>query len=265
MSVLLNKMFCFKEFNRYLLTAIISMAVVITTACSSKNQKQDVADNSSQTERSDEYGVIDMPPPVSYEKTKDINVVNILVTSQENDRYGKIFLSIYGDSLLPSKSLRLFVLDEALDIYNKDGEGRNKPLSLTPKQKEAFADIDFFGSSFENMGEVLNMDFRSYEELLNDLHNDKVGIPISKNESSGNLNDFQVWMMAIKSVAEKIKDNDTSDSSDNFYNSIMSGQGISIKASPETPFPVINTIFENLKSVRLNKFSIMSAIKNDDL
>ena len=42
------------------------------------------------------------------------------------------------------------------------------------------------------------------------------------------------------------------------------GQGIAIKADKDTPFTTVQQVFDNLQTMKLNKFSLMTALKSED-
>ena len=42
------------------------------------------------------------------------------------------------------------------------------------------------------------------------------------------------------------------------------GQGIAIKADKDTPFTTVQLVFDNLQTMKLNKFSLMTALKSED-
>ncbi|MDE6287765.1 MAG: hypothetical protein K2M00_03140, partial [Muribaculaceae bacterium] len=100
-----------------------------------------------------------------------------------------------------------------------------------------------------------------------------VGIPINGNRNrEGNLNDFQVWLKAIYNVAQRINNEQTAGLDpeaarqvQNLYAALMrQGQGIAVKADKDTPFTTVQMVFDNLQTMKLNKFSLMTALKSED-
>jgi biopolymer transport protein ExbD len=101
----------------------------------------------------------------------------------------------------------------------------------------------------------------------------QVGIPINDNKNrEGKLNDFQIWLKAIYNVAQRINNEQSEgltpeerQNLNNLYTALMrKGQGIAIKADKDTPFTVVQLVFDNLQTMKLNKFSLMTALKSED-
>ena len=237
--------------------------------------------------------IVYTPSSVSEEKVPVKDLVTILVSSADKSgkmedptiTEGKIFISFAGDSILPSEQLRREIITKAVSVYNTDGAGQRNKLSLNERQIDAFAKTNMMGTPFRYLPEVLDMDIVRRDQLMGDLDGSKfpelanrIGIPINNNTKDNNLNDFQVWMKALKLVAQDVRENklrtegldpanpdDTEKirSLDMLYNTLMQGQSISIKADKDTPFSVINQIFENLRFMELNKFTLMTALKSN--
>ena len=52
---------------------------------------------------------------------------------------------------------------------------------------------------------------------------------------------------------------------EDLYNAIVKeGKGIAIKADKDTPFTTVNQVFDNLQTMALNKFSLMTALTSED-
>lgn len=227
---------------------------------------------------------VQTPSSVSEEMIPAKDLVTVLVSSQDKNPSsqnplaieGKIFLSFTGDSVISSEALREQVLTNAVAKYNE--KHKSKPVTLTPKMVSNFKKSNMMGTPFMYLEEVLNMDPAEMDELMTDLANPKVGIPINGNKDKlGNLNDFQVWMWALAKMAtdnrsdaianaglvegedtQKIRDLDI------IYNSLYQGRGISIKADKDTPFDKINEVFDNLQTMGLNKFTLQTALKTEE-
>ena len=128
-----------------------------------------------------------------------------------------------------------------------------------------------------NLKNALSMEPAKLEAEQTDLKNPNVGIPINdNNDPDGRLNDFQIWCQAINYVAsdkrkEKIQqmglDESTPEGRDKIrdldilYNSVKQGTGITVKADKDTPFASIDRVFDNLQTMRLNKFTLQTALK----
>ena len=225
--------------------------------------------------------IVYTPSSVSEEKVPMNNVVTVLVSSADKSgKYedpslleGKIFISFTGDadSTLSSEKIRLMMLDEALDIYND--QHKNNQVQLSPAQKAVFSQINMFGVAFADLPALLSMSPTERDKFQGDMANPKVGIPINDNKNyEGNYNDFQVWLKAIYNVAQRINREQGEKLSpeerqnlQNLYTALMrKGQGIAIKADKDTPFTTVERVFDNLQTMKLNKFSLMTALKSED-
>ena len=224
--------------------------------------------------------IVYTPSSVSEEKVPMNNLVTVLVSSADKSgKYddpslleGKLFISFTGDvdSTLSSEKIRLMMLDEALNIYND--QHKNHPVRLTPEQKNVFGQTNMFGVAFKDLPDMLSMSPTERDKFQGDMANPKVGIPIDGNKNPERYNDFQVWLQAIYNVAQRINREQGEDLSpeekanlQNLYTALMrKGQGIAIKADKDTPFTTVQLVFDNLQTMKLNKFSLMTALKSED-
>ncbi len=223
------------------------------------------------------------PSSVSEEKVPMNNLVTVLVSSADksgklddpNVTEGKIFISFTGDadSTLSSEKIRGMMLDEAVAIYN-DKHPKNT-ITITPQMKQEFITTNMFGVPFSELPALLSMPITQRDKFQGDLTNPKVGIPIDGNKDrNGNLNDFQIWLSAIYNVAQRINNEQLSNPDltdeqkknlENLYTALMrKGQGIAVKADKDTPYSTVQHIFDNLQTMNLNKFSLMTALKSED-
>ncbi|MDE6239242.1 MAG: biopolymer transporter ExbD [Muribaculaceae bacterium] len=225
--------------------------------------------------------IVYTPSSVSEEKVPMNNVVTVLISSADKSgKYedpslleGKIFISFTGDadSTLSSEKIRLLMLDEALELYND--QHKNAPVQLNEAQKAVFSQTNMFGVPFSELSALLSMSPTERDKFQGDMANPKVGIPINDNKDyNGNWNDFQVWLKAIYNVAQRINKEQGENVSpeeranlQNLYTALMrKGQGIAIKADKDTPFTTVQRVFDNLQTMKLNKFSLMTALKSED-
>ncbi len=225
--------------------------------------------------------IVYTPSSVSEEKVPVNNLVTVLVSSADksgklDDKAsveGKLFISFTGDadSTLSSEKIRSMMLEEAVSIYNQQHE--NAPVQLTNKQIAEFSKINMFGVPFAKMSDFLNMSITERDKFQSDLTNPAVGIPINDNKNrQGRLNDFQIWLQAIYNVAQRINNEQSASLSpedakklQNLYGALMrQGQGIAVKADKDTPFTTVHRVFDNLQTMKLNKFSLMTALKSED-
>ncbi len=226
--------------------------------------------------------IVYTPSSVSEEKVPMNNVVTVLVSSADKTgKYedpslleGKIFISFTGDadSTLSSEKIRIMMLDEAISIYNE--QHKNNPVKLSAAEKTVFSQTNMFGVPVSELSALLSMTPTERDKFQGDMANPKVGIPINDNKDfNGNYNDFQVWLKAIYNVAQRINREQGEAAAtpeeranlQNLYTALMrKGQGIAIKADKDTPFTTVQRVFDNLQTMKLNKFSLMTALKSED-
>ena len=218
---------------------------------------------------------------MSEEKVPVNNLVTVLISSADKSGKledpsaveGKLFISFTGDadSTFSSEKIRQMMLKEALTIYND--QHKNAPVSLTNGQIAEFGKINMFGVPFRVLPEFLSMSITERDKFQGDMSNPKVGIPIDGNKNrDGRLNDFQIWLKAIYNVAQTINNDQTAGLSpeeaksvQNLYAALMrQGEGIAVKADKDTPFTTVQQVFDNLQTMKLNKFSLMTALKSED-
>ncbi len=225
--------------------------------------------------------IVYTPSSVSEEKVPMNNLVTVLISCADKGgnmedptvTEGKIFISFTGDadSTLSSVNIRGMMLDEAVAIYN--AQHQSNPITITAAQKNEFMNTNMFGVPFSVLPEFLSMTVTDRDKFQGNLANPAVGIPINGNrDRDGRLNDFQIWLKAIYNVAQRINNDQAAGLSDaersqlnNLYTALMRrGEGIAIKADKDTPFTTVQEVFDNLQTMKLNKFSLMTALKSED-
>lgn len=196
------------------------------------------------------------PSSVSEIKVPTANVVNVLVSPK-----GQIFLSVSGDADADnaeqwgSEPLRKEVLKTAAANYEKY---TGKKLGITAMDIEKFAKNASFGVPLEKMHEFLMLDQTKQDEWLGNPDNVNAGIPlkdinyVDQNGTPLSTNEFQIWMRAIYSS-----------SNPNIHDAIQKGEGIAVKADRGTKFETIHPILDNLQTIKMNKFSVMTALKTE--
>ena len=146
-------------------------------------------------------------------------------------------------------------------------------MNLTNAQIAEFGKINMFGVAFRDLPDYLSMSITERDKFQGEMENPKVGIPIDGNKNrDGRLNDFQVWLKAIYNVAQQINSEQTAGMTpeeakavQNLYGALMrQGEGIAVKADKDTPFTTVQQVFDNLQTMKLNKFSLMTALKSED-
>ena len=187
------------------------------------------------------------PASVSEEKVQETNYVQVLVSPE-----GKIWLTMHNDTSAQwsNQNMRMALLDKVAQIYN---ESHKNKISFTPEQKLAFSKVNAFGVPLAQMSEFLDLDPSDQDNWLQgkDANPNHVsGIPISMNQE--NETEFQMWMRAIRQ-----SDNET------LTSAIKDGTGVAIKADQNTSFEVVHTVMDNLQTIHMNKFTLLTALKNE--
>lgn len=52
-------------------------------------------------------------------------------------------------------------------------------------------------------------------------------------------------------------------SNSNMSTTIKDGTGIAVKADQDTPYEVVQVVMDNLQTLKMNKFSLMTALKSE--
>lgn len=187
------------------------------------------------------------PASVSEEKVQETNYVQVLVSPE-----GKIWLTMHNDTSAQwsNQNMRMALLDKVAQIYN---ESHKNKISFTPEQKLAFSKVNAFGVPLAQMSEFLDLDPSDQDNWLQGKDgnpNHVSGIPISMNQE--NETEFQMWMRAIRQ-----SENET------LTSAIKDGTGVAIKADQNTSFEVVHTVMDNLQTIHMNKFTLLTALKNE--
>ena len=184
------------------------------------------------------------PPSVSEEKVPDANLLSVLVSPE-----GKVFLEVLGskDSTMKSETVRADLLKNMVVEYKKTHPSAN--LAFTNKEIETFSKLNAFGVPITKMKEWLNLEPDQRDKALES----GPGIPINMNEDPNNPNEFQMWVRAAyNSVNPELQE------------SMVKGRGIAIKADQTTPYSVVNVVMDNLQTMKMNKFTLMTALKTEE-
>ena len=186
------------------------------------------------------------PPSVSEEKVPDANLLSVLVSPE-----GKVFLEVLGskDSTMKSETVRADLLKNMVAEYKKTHPSAN--LAFTNKEIETFSRLNAFGVPITKMKEWLNLEPDQRDKFLESEQNP--GVPINMNEDPNNPNEFQMWIRAAyNSVNPELQE------------AMVKGRGIAIKADQTTPYSVVNVVMDNLQTMKMNKFSLMTALKTSE-
>ena len=186
------------------------------------------------------------PPSVSEEKVPDSNLLSVLVSPE-----GKVYLEVLGskDSTMKSETVRADLLKNMVAEYKRTHPSAN--LAFTNKEIETFSKLNAFGVPITKMKEWLNLEPDQRDKFLESEQNP--GVPINMNEDPNNPNEFQMWIRAAyNSVNPELQE------------SMVKGRGIAIKADQTTPYSVVNVVMDNLQTMKMNKFSLMTALKTSE-
>ena len=194
------------------------------------------------------------PASVSEIKVPTANVAQILVSPE-----GKVFFSIAGEAEVGegknpvewgTEPLRASILKSAVAEWNELNP--SKKVTLTQSRIDAFSKIGMFGVPFTQLEKFLDMKPSDQDEYMKDLSKPGVGIPVNDNKNVARPNEFQIWLKAIR-------DNENS----NFYDLIRSGEGVAVKADRTTPYETVHDVLDNLQTMKMNRFSLMTALKTE--
>lgn len=192
------------------------------------------------------------PASISEEKVQETNFVQVLVSPQ-----GKVWLSMNNDTSqdYSNEKMRIALLDKVTEMYN---ESHKNKISFNNQQKLAFSKLNTFGVPLRQMGEFLSladmpegqtkMDKWMMGEDENPNH--ITGIPIAWNKDENSPNEFQLWLKAMRQT-----DNT------NLADAIKTGTGVAIKADQNTAFDIIHMVMDNLQTIHMNKFTLLTALK----
>ena len=189
--------------------------------------------------------IVNTPSSVSEIKVPETNLITVLVSPE-----GKVFLSVANDadSTYSNDKMRAELLKNVVAEYNKN---HSKDLTFTQKQVNTFVKQNMFGYPLAQLGSFLDQEPSKQDELIDPAKNPRAGIPIDMNQDPNKLNEFQMWMRAAYNT-----------SNENLVRSIKDGSGIAVKADKDTPYEVIQVVMDNLQTMKMNKFSLMTALKN---
>mgnify|MGYP004553759677 CR=1 FL=1 len=192
------------------------------------------------------------PASISEEKVQETNYVQVLVSPQ-----GKVWLTMNNDTsqTYSNEKMRMALLDKVAELYNAQHKDK---IQFSDEQKFAFSKLNSFGVPLKQMGEFLSLASQPEGQTKMDNWmmgkdnnpNHITGIPISWNEDESHPNEFQLWMKAMRQ----------SDNT-NLTDAIKSGSGVAIKADQNTAFEVIHMVMDNLQTIHMNKFTLLTALK----
>ena len=192
------------------------------------------------------------PSSVSEEKVPTSNLASILVSPE-----GKVFISIAGeadpnvaDGAWATEEIRKEVIRKAVSRYNELHP--SKKVNLTEADVATFSKINMFGVPFQALPQFLRMSQTDQDKVISDMTRKDVGIPVDDNRDLDKPNEFQIWMQAIYSSGN-----------DNLQSAMKKGEGIAVKADKGTPYSTVHNVLDNLQTLKMNRFSLMTALKTE--
>lgn len=228
--------------------------------------------------------VVNTPSSVSEEKVPMYNLVTILISGKDKPgnegnpaTEGKVFISFCGDqdSTYSSEKVRELVLEKAVSMYNQ--QHPSKQITLTEQEVKTFTSLNMFGVPFAGLKQYLALDQEKRDKFQGNMADPAVGIPVDDNKDfENNLNDFQIWMKALYFVSMDLRDEQVANlgvdknseeakQMKNLYNALKrSGEAIAVKADKNTPYSTVQKVFDNLQTMKLNKFTLMTALKSEE-
>lgn len=235
---------------------------------------------------------VETPSSVSEEIVPNSNFCTILVPPQPDtvSTAGRVYISFMGDTVNPTENLRVKILKKAVAIYNSTH--KNSQIAL-PDTLE-FAKMGMFGAPFKYLNEIVSMPSAERDTAMLNMEF-RGGIPVNNNGSGildwgklqgesrkggSRMNDLQIWLKALEEVAYEAQNEqvaglekqnggtpltrDEKLALKNLYNAIkQTGVGIGIKADKFTPWADVHLVFDNLQTMGLYKFSLMTTLKTE--
>ena len=167
------------------------------------------------------------PASVSEKKIPENNLMTILV-----DAKGKIFMGFTNDK-------------DKLDVLKAVGEDYG--ITFTPKQQAAFKKMDTFGVPIQSLGAFLDLSPEQQNKYLQDLTNQRVGIPtdsVAVSDARGLIsqdNEFRRWVSRATANNPDLQ--------------------IAIKADKTTNYPVVKKVIDQLGDMRKYKYLLITSLK----
>ncbi len=196
------------------------------------------------------------PSSVSEIKVPTSNVTSVLVSPE-----GKIFLSVLGEAEITkdneswsSEGVRKEALLSAARKYE---EVTGKKTGITQNDAEKFAKLMTFGVPLAKMHEFLMLDQTKQDQYL--AEDPAAGVPMTDivyQTTDGfkeTTNEFQIWMRAIYNSENS-----------NLQEAMKKGEGIAVKADRGTNYSTLHDVLDNLQTIKMNRFSVMTALKTEN-
>ena len=186
------------------------------------------------------------PASVSEDVVPEQKLITVLVSQNEHDGHGQVFMEIVGaskkddaDSAFTTENVKKQVLQIMAQKHN---------IQFSAQNYKDFAKLNAFGHPIKDLKKWLDLPVNERAEALKN----SPGIPISMTNYGGELTEFQEWIRAGAEVFS-MRDDATED--------IRSGKAIAIKADANTPYRMVEIVMNNLQSIKRNKFTLMTSLK----
>ncbi len=118
-----------------------------------------------------------------------------------------------------------------------------KKFAALPSSDQDKLFSKFYGMSAEEQ--------EAYNKNPNNI---QIGIPIDTEK--GKKNEFQIWMQAIKKVAQ--------DKYPVLNEGLVRGEGLIVKADKTTPYKTMHPVLDNMQTLKMTRFNLMTALKNKE-
>ncbi|MCH4156220.1 MAG: biopolymer transporter ExbD [Muribaculaceae bacterium] len=197
------------------------------------------------------------PSSVSEIKVPVQKLVTVLVDPQ-----GRVFMSFAGDKDTTSTSggmsteeVRKQIFESVVAEYNRVHPSAK--VNFTDKEEQTFCKTAMFGMPMNQLKKWLDLKDSKRDETIDPTKKQGAamgftqGIPIDKSKDVEMApNEFQIWIRAAYNCSS-LKD------------VMVSGEGIAIKADADTPYSVVQIVMDNLQTLKMNKFTLMTALKKE--
>ena len=113
-----------------------------------------------------------------------------------------------------------------------------------------------FGVPFRQLKAFLEMPQTKQDEFISNMENQGAGITVNDNRDLDKPNEFQIWMTAIRNAA--------ADGNEAMSSALRKGEGIAVKADRGTSYDKVHNVLDNLQTLKMNRFTIMTALKSSE-
>lgn len=152
---------------------------------------------------------------------------------------------------IPENNLLTIFIDKSGKVFmcmdNPIAQGKlvdkmveNGAFNLTPKEKETLAQAPTFGTPIDYTKDWLNKEPSMRNKLLTDPGSPIAGIPCDSIDD-----ELKIWVKAAR-------------------NACGDGMRLAIKADQATSYAVIKRVMDSLRSIRENRYNLITALKTGE-